>query len=142
MSIRHLALALAITGLAACTANAPKKVAVDLSPEEAVAQRATERWQYIIDGDFEAAYQYLTPGARAVMSFQQYAARMVQAQLRWTGVKPAEVICEDAETCKAEMTLDITVHAPGIGQRGTQTAQSEDWLKSGGQWYYLPQNIQ
>lgn len=76
------------------------------------------------------------------MSYENYAARMVQAQIKWTGVSVAGVTCEDAEACKAEVFLNITVHVPGTGQLPTQTVQYEDWLESNGQWYYLPQAIQ
>lgn len=141
--IRRLILISAATALlAACGASTPERSSSKLSPEEAIAERAKARWEHIIASDFRSAYAYLTPGARVAMPYESYAARMTQAQIRWTGVSVAGVKCEDAEACKAEVLLDITVHVPGAGQLPTQTVQYEDWLESDGQWYYLPQAIQ
>ncbi len=136
-----LAVALAVA-LSACGVSAPTKTASNLPPEEAVAKRAVERWEHIIAKDFKSAYGYLTPGTKMAMLYENYASRLTQAQIRWTGVKVLGVKCDESTTCKAEVLLDITVHAPGVGQLPTQTVQYEDWLDSGGEWYYLPQSIQ
>ena len=138
---RTFALAGAIILLSACAIPATKAPGVTLSPQEAVSQRAAERWQLIVDQDFKAAYEYLTPASRSVMSFESFAARMVQAQIRWLGAEDVKVTCEDEATCTAEVLLNIKVHAPGVGQIDTQTVQYEDWLLNGGQWYYLPAQV-
>lgn len=141
--IRRLILISAATALlAACGASTPERSNSKLSPEEAVAVRAVERWERIIAKDFQGAYEYLTPGSRAAMTYEGYAKRMAQAQIRWAGANATKVTCDATDACKAEVTLDITVHAPGAGQIPVQTVQYEDWLESDGQWYYLPQSIQ
>ena len=143
MRFRHLALSLVLTGLAACATTAPIKPAANLSPEAAVTQRITERWQHIMDKDYKAAYEFMTPGTRAVMPYADYEKRMGQAQIRWMGSTVKQVNCEDAQTCHAEVQLDILVLFPGggIGQTKTISVVDENWLKSGGQWYFLPSKI-
>ena len=143
MHLRQLALSLVLTGLAACATTAPPKPAANLSPEAAVTQRITDRWQRIIDKDYKAAYEFLTPGTRSVMPYPDYERRMGQAQIKWKGSTVKQITCEDAETCHAQVQLDIIVLFPGggIGQTPTISVVDENWLKSGGQWYFLPSKI-
>lgn len=125
--------------LTACAGTSPRRAPA--SPEQAVTQRAGERWQHIIAGDLKAAYAYLSPGARKVMPYENYAQRMGQSQVRWTGARVKQVNCEDAQSCRAEMELDIVVMVPGItggSQVPIKSSLSENWLESGGQWYFLP----
>lgn len=131
--------------LAACSGNGIKTGKSDisnLSKEEAVAQRVKERWQYVIDKDLQASYEYLTPGSKVAMPFESYAMRMVQAQIRWLSVDDVKVVCEDEETCKVDVALEIEVNVPGARKVVTPTIQQEDWLKDGTNWYYLPGQIQ
>ena len=127
-----------LAALVACTSSPVRTKASALSPEEAISQRTTDRWGHIIAGDFRKAYDFLTPGARVVMPYEEYASRLLQAQIKWTGMKVVDVVCEDAEACKAQVELDILVTVPMAGQIQSVTYIYEDWLKSGNQWYYLP----
>lgn len=139
---RYLLVAGLIAALAACGtgAGSVKSSAKNLTPEEAVALRAVERWQKIIAGDLGSAYQFLTPGARRVQTQDGYVQRMAQAQVKWTDARVVRVVCEDAETCHADVQLDIEVNVPGMGATkiNTSTMVEENWLASNGQWYFLP----
>ena len=53
--------------LSSCAAIAPR------SPESAVKERAQARWDALVKGDFNAAYGYLSPGSRSVVSASDYA---------------------------------------------------------------------
>lgn len=135
-----LAAGLAVV-LSACGGSGTVKPSTkDLTPEEAVAERVVARWRHIIAGELKAAYEYLTPGARRVQTFEEYARRMSQAQIKWTDVRVMKIECEDAETCNAQVELDIEVNVPGMGGSHipTQTVVYENWLASGGTWYFLP----
>lgn len=143
MSYRHLLVVALVAVLTACGAAGGGKArpsAKNLTPEEAVAARAVERWKYIIAGDLKSAYQLLTPGARKVQTSEDYAQRMAQAQIKWTDARVKSVTCEDAETCQAVVELDIDVNVPGMGATkiSTLTIVEEHWLASAGQWYFLP----
>lgn len=142
MTIRFLLIAGVAAVLSACNTAGPVRSPEKLPPEEAVAERALQRWKYIIANDLKASYEYITPGSKAAMPFQSYAMRMTQAQIRWADAEVVAVVCSEPGVCKAEVVLDITVHAPGVGQVATQTVQYEDWIESGGHWHYLPQSIQ
>ena len=138
MTNRCLLAGCLVVALSACGVSAPTKTASNLPPEEAVAKRAVERWEHIIALDFRSAYDYLTPGARSVLAYDEYAARLGTAQLKWEAARVSKIECEDADACKAEMELDILVRAPGVGEISTKTYVQEDWLSSGGEWFFLP----
>ena len=42
-------------------------------PEEVLKQRAQNRWDAVVKSDFKAAYEYLSPGSRAVLTSEGYA---------------------------------------------------------------------
>ena len=130
--------------LAACGTTGTTRTKVAQTPEEAITQRAQERWKLIVAGDFTSAYDYLTPGARAVMSLDAYAGRLGMAQIKWTGATVDWVKCEDADTCQAQVAVDTLITVPGTGQGQVpgQTRLVESWLRSDGQWYFLPSRIQ
>ena len=130
--------------LSACGTTGPARTKAPATPEEAITQRALERWKLIVAGDFSTAYGYLTPGARAVMSLEAYAGRLGMAQIKWTGAAVDWVKCEDEDTCHAQVAVDTLVTIPGTGQGQVpgQTKLVENWLRSDGQWYFLPSRIQ
>ena len=130
--------------LSACGTTGPARTKAPTTPEEAITQRAQERWKLIVAGDFKAAYGYLTPGARAVMPLDAYTGRLGMAQIKWTGATVEWVKCEDADTCQAQVAVDTLVTVPGTGQGEVpgQTTLVENWLRSDGQWYFLPSRIQ
>lgn len=130
--------------VSACGTTGSTRTKVPQTPEEAITQRAQERWKLIVAGDFKSAYEYLTPGARAVMSLDAYAGRLGMAQIKWTGSTVDWVKCEDADTCQAQVAVDTLITVPGTGQGQVpgQTRLVESWLRSDGQWYFLPSRIQ
>src|SRR5881296_2043571 len=61
-------------GLAACAS-----ISVDSLPEakqKVVAERAQARWELLIKGDVESAYQYLSAGSKAATPLQAYKAQI------------------------------------------------------------------
>ena len=141
---RFLLTAVLAVFLAACGTIGTPRTEVPQTPEEAITQRTQERWKLIVAGDFTSAYDYLTPGARAVMSLDAYAGRLGMAQIKWTGATVDWVKCEDADTCQAQVAVDTLITVPGTGQGQVpgQTKLVESWLRSDGQWYFLPSRIQ
>ena len=128
--------------LVACAVQRPAtKEAVPKGPvEEVVAQRAVERWNHIIAGDFDAAYECLTRGAKAVVSREEYALRLGQSQVKWIQARTLKVECENESACQTQVELDIRVLVPRAGEILTKTHLQEDWLldSTDSQWRYLP----
>lgn len=146
---RLLLTALAALALAACSGTSPtRKSGAETTPaaapgsaEAAVAQRAQERWQALISKDFRKAYQYLTAGTRTTTPEDAYVRRMANVNIRWTGSEVTEVVCEDAEVCRATVKINYTVRPDHMGMPDMEASAPvyERWLLGDGQWYYLPE---
>src|SRR5437764_14500977 len=62
---RFAAVVLGATLLAGCATFGAK-------PEEAVKARAQARWDALLKGDAKVAYEYFSPGSKAVLDFPSY----------------------------------------------------------------------
>jgi hypothetical protein len=106
------------------------------TPEEQVRQRATERWQALVAGQFSRAYSYNTPGFRAVVSPDAYRNRFGSA-LTWLGAEVIRVNCSEVNKCIALVRVDFK---PMLGrQNGTKmsTHVDETWLLEDRQWWFF-----
>jgi hypothetical protein len=117
--------------LAACatsggvTVESPTDVKV-----AAVTARAKARWQAVIEGNAEGAYGFLSPGSKAVTSFERFRARA-----RLTGFRSAELESVECETevCKVKfrVILDHRVMS------GLSVPVEETWVLENGQYWYV-----
>ena len=104
------------------------------TPEQAVQQRATERWQALIAGDFKKAYEYLAPSYRAVSSFERYNEGL-NGGAPWVKADVARVVCESAEKCTAGIRIESKA-APVMHFHGNiVTGVDETWLLEDGKWW-------
>ncbi|MEJ5207643.1 hypothetical protein [Denitratimonas sp. CY0512] len=141
--IRRLILISAVTVLlAACGASTPERPGSKLAPEEAVAQRAQERWDAIIAKDYARAYEYLTPGTRATTPYEGYARRLLGGvAIRWTKADVDRVECTEPGVCEAKVYITYLVRPAqmGTGNLEGYSPVYEKWLRSDdGQWHHLP----
>ncbi len=68
----------------------------------AVKERSNARWAALIKGDMDAAYAYLSPGTRELVSPEQYRGRVQAVGFR--SVQIEKVDC-DSETCQVGLVL-------------------------------------
>jgi len=96
----------------------------------AVTERAKARWQAVIDGEIEKAYGFLSPGSKAVTSFENYKARA-----RLTGFRAADVesVACETEACKVKVrvTLDHRL------MKGLMVPVVATWVLDNGQYWYV-----
>jgi len=98
-----------------------------------VRERAEARWQAIIKGNYPAAYAYLSPASRGVVSAGTFEARQ-KGVVTYTGVKIDTVSCE-AAACKVKLWLTYNHKV----MKGVTTPAEESWIIDGGQaWYVWP----
>ena len=99
-------------------------------PEDQVRERAQERWDDLLRGDFKAAYAFLSPGSKAVQSEQDY----VNSLRRdfWKAAKVKSVKCTADTHCEVEVTIGYEFR----GARVT-TPLHERWIRDGSEWWYL-----
>lgn len=128
---RRLWISVFLVGLLSACASAPPA-----TPEEQIRQRAQERWQALIKGDFERAYTYLSPASRAVVPYERYRGSIGGAVV-WKGAEVVDVRCETLEKCIAKVKV-LTEPVIFRQRFGTiETHLDETWLLDKGQWWFL-----
>jgi hypothetical protein len=101
--------------------------------QSVVRERAEARWQAMINGDFPAAYAYLSPASREMVTVGTIEAR-AKGAITYTGIKVDTVSCE-ALACKVKLWLTYDHKL----MKGVTTPVDEAWIIDGGQaWYVWP----
>jgi hypothetical protein len=128
------AISLSFLFLAACAAAPPKSTGADPFPE-----RAEARWEALLAGDLETAYSYLSPGYRSTVSIVDWGISQRTRKVKWTSVEYVSHDCEETR-CILVFSGAFTVKAPvpGMDQFDSKQRLEETWIKSEGQWWYLP----
>lgn len=109
-------------------------------PAEAVRQRAVERWDLLGGRHAVKAYDYLSPGYRSTHTLEQYVAFVATSRVRWKSAKVDSVKCDD-DVCTAKLTVLSAVPGSAINRPTDLELQSpvtEKWVRSDGQWFFLP----
>jgi hypothetical protein len=113
-----------LSALAACGT-------LDLRDDEVVVkERAQARWDALVKGDFRAAYDYLSPGSRGVLTPEAYAGSLRTGF--WRTAKVDSVTCATKDNCEAHVTIEYEYQG-----RRTKTPLTETWIREGSQWWYL-----
>lgn len=120
----------AVLTLAAC-ATAPKT--------DPVVERAQARWDALVAGNLETAYTYYSPGYRSSTSLIDFGVEMRTRRIRWTSAAYKDHSC-DGDRCEVRFDISFRVPRPVPGLNvydGTDTVE-DTWIRSDGQWWYLP----
>jgi hypothetical protein len=115
------AVAIAVAGCATITGRPPEAV---------VKERSQARWDALVNGNFEAAYGYLSPGSRAVQSQADYVTSLGKGF--WKSAKVDKVMCQSEQACDVELTIEYEFR----GHR-TKTPLRETWVREGSEWWYV-----
>lgn len=118
--------ALALAGALAGCASLP--------PEAQVEARAQARWDALIGGKLEQAYTFLSPGSRALVSFERWRAGM-GGMATWKGAKVFAVKCSHPDRCAVtiKVTYQPLLRRDSLGT--IETSVEEVWLLDAGQWW-------
>lgn len=108
------------------------------SAEEIVGQRAQSRWDLLLKRDYMAAYEYYTPGFRAITPADVYSVDLRSSPVRWTSARLQAVECSSADYCEAEVMVDASVlnMLEGADRVDFTSKVTEEWILLDGQWYY------
>jgi len=101
----------------------------------AVKQRSNARWEALIKGDKDAAYAYLSPGTRELITVDQYRARVQNVNYR--SVQIEKVDCE-SESCTVGLmlTYDFLPATGTTRAKGITTYVQEIWVLDKGQAWF------
>jgi hypothetical protein len=108
-----------------------------VSPQDQVRQRATERWQALVAREFSRAYNFNTPGFRAVVTPDRYRDRFGGAIVWLDTTQVVEVNCPEADRCLAKVRIDYKPVLSRSSIDKISTHVDETWLLQEGQWWYF-----
>lgn len=126
---------LAAAALLAACASAP----APRTPEEAVQQRAQQRWDALLEKDVESAYGFFSPGQRSATSLEAYQRELLLSRVRWQGARVAGAACEE-DACEVKVDLTVLLASPVPGVRNYEITRpiTERWILAQNQWWYVP----
>jgi len=106
-----------------------------------VQERAQARWNALLAGDYDTAYDFYSPGYRSSHSRGDFEIDMRTRKVRWVAAKVLGSTCE-AEACTVETSVDykVTRPVPGVPEWKNTEKSTEQWVKTNGEWWYLPNN--
>ena len=108
------------------------------TPEEVVTDRAQQRLDTLMQGDYEASYQFTTPGYRSTEGPGRYGTRWAGVSM-WLSAQVSNVTCsgrEQVDRCQ----VSVVVSYKAARYEPTTTFLVEDWLLINGKWF-LYQNM-
>ena len=119
-----IAASLVLLAMAGCAMVKPR------TAEETVLERSQARWDALVKSDVRAAYGFLSPGSRSVMTSEAYATTIRLGF--WKSAKVDKVVCAAPDSCEAHVTIEYEF-------RGTRlkTPLLESWIKEGSDWWYV-----
>ena len=133
-SMRSLRRAFVVTGFASLAVLSGCATTAGSTPEQAVIQRAQERWDHLLKSQYAKAYTYLTPAERAVTSEENYVQRF-SSGASWVSAKVASATCETADRCNVTINLETRVVARGF-KDPLKTTPTEIWVFENGKWWF------
>jgi len=109
-------------------------------PEDIVRDRAQARWDALLAGDFETAYSYYSPGFRSATSVVDFTIGIRMRKVQYSSAEYQDQNC-DKNICTVRFKLGYRVGkpVPGVDNWESDGVVSEQWIKSDGEWWFLPQ---
>lgn len=108
------------------------------SPEEIVRQRTNERWDALIDGRLETAYNYETPEYKELYPFAEYR-NTIRGVGSWKKMDVETVDCF-GDKCIASIRIYAIIKL-GMGFEAVESdaRAKENWIhhSTSGQWYHI-----
>jgi len=118
--------------LTAC-ATAPE------STGNSIAERAQDRWDALLAGDFATAYAFYSPGYRSSSSMIDLALKIRSRRVQWVSAEYQDHSCNE-RVCTVNFMVGFKVIKPvrGLSVWESSSLVDEKWVKTEGQWWYLP----
>jgi hypothetical protein len=105
-----------------------------------VEERAQERWDALLKGDFDTAYTFYSPGYRSANSRVDFE---ISYRTRKVAIYQAMVQGSDcsAEACTVSTEVGYRVGSPvpGVSKWDSTSILQERWVKTEGKWWFVPE---
>lgn len=106
--------------------------------------RAQQRWDYLVSGKAELAYDFFSPGYRQVEDRQTYVADLAVRPVRWTKAIVQGSQCpEGLQVCDVTVEVHYSLNStlPGVGKLESFSPIVERWIQTEGNWYFVPKEV-
>jgi hypothetical protein len=100
-------------------------------PKQVVSQRAQERWNLLMKGQMEQAYEYFSPASRQTLSFEAFRKRSGVGRW-WRSLEVKGVDC-GGDACQVTMMLEYDL----FEIKGLKRSIEETWIKDAGTWWLV-----
>lgn len=135
-----LAVGCAAVFLAGCVGTAGEVRTGDLQADrEVVAMRAQSKWDALKEGNFDAAYGFVSPASRSVMTIEAFRRR--SGMVTWKEARVKEVSCQSSDACVVEVDVQYVYRARGAIPLENMQIMRENWGRASGQWWYIPPEL-
>jgi len=110
------------------------------SPDEIVKERAEARWEALLSRDYASAYSFYSPGYRSTTSATDFEIEFRLRRVRWTMAEYMDHDCEE-NTCSVSFRMGYRVGSPvpGVNSWDGYDKVTDQWVKTSGEWWYLPE---
>lgn len=127
-------LVLVATTLAGCATSQAAR-------DRAIPERAQDRWNALLVGDFERAYSFLSPGYRSSRSVTDYEIDIRTRRVQYTSAEYRGHSCE-AAVCIVQMMVGYRIAKPvqGVPEWSSNSIVTERWIELDGAWWFLPES--
>ena len=106
-----------------------------------IGARAVERWDYLIGGKFDDAYEMLSPGYRQTHDKKEYGDILRDRPVRWTKATYLDHICATEDLCTLRVNVSFELMLPAVGTVPSENIVEEKWLKADGEWFFFPASV-
>ena len=129
-----MARAVVVLGLVGILSACSSLQQAALSDEDIIRERAQERWNALVDLNFDGAYVYETPAFREVYSQRAYRGRF-GSSVRWTDASVRSVTV-DGDSAEVMVTITYVTLDP-VGRPFTNDRPIRElWVRSEGEWWF------
>lgn len=105
-----------------------------------VEERAQQRWDALLAGDFDTAYSLYSPGYRSANSRVDFE---ISQRSRKVAILAAIVDgseCDaDACTVTSQVQYRVGSPVPGVSKWESSSKVQERWVRTEGKWWYVPE---
>jgi len=144
---RWLAVALLLPLLAACAGSGSgsgSSTRAPLTDDEQLQTRSVERWQLLIGGKADQAWEYLSPGYRSTRNREEYIAKMATRPVAWLNSDFYSLTCDEpGRFCAVGLKVRFKVLSRqlGVGELEADSFLTERWIKLGDTWFHVPEDV-
>ncbi|TAG79910.1 MAG: hypothetical protein EAZ21_09355 [Betaproteobacteria bacterium] len=109
----------------------------DVALEKAVRAAALDRWKRVAAAEWELAYSYLTPSARATTTLEAFRRGLEGAPIKFMDI--GDVACRSS-VCSVKVYHEYTMKVPKIGTAPAPYVQLERWRAIEGKPYLMAES--